>query len=246
MAREYQARQNNLWLRSLTSVNALLTELRGNSMRGGIAILLTLVLGCSVSYAEEILLSEVWTANIAITSPDMVETKPLIKLEREHSRRRGGYLDSMIFQITQTLTRDQRYDTPMRQGFAVDGDGREALEEMHAILVNGQNPPDRFPQGHDTWAVFFTRQTGYLHLMRAELAGNVITIEYCREPTNSNAIVSAKVAMIPLGKLPSGRYQVTIVGFSKKPDSQKSKCEPIRDEHMKKQVCQSFEFSIFE
>ena len=218
-------------------------------MRGGIAILLVLVFCCSTGYAEEaeeIPLSEVWTANIAITSPDMVVTKQLVKLELEHSGRQDGPSDSMVSQITRTLAKDRRYDTPMRQGFAVDGEGREALEKMHAILVNDQSPPNRFPQGHDTWAVFFTRQTGYLHLMRIEVAGNVITIEYCREPTNSNAIVSAKVAMIPLGKLRSGKYQVRIVGFSKKPDSQKSRCEPIRDEHMKKQVCQSFEFSIFE
>jgi hypothetical protein len=212
-----------------------------------VAILLAFFLCCSVSHAKEVVeipLNEVWVANMS--SHHMPESKKLVKLEPEHYGRQGGYLDSMMYRIARTLSREKRSDTPMRPGFAVLGEGREALEQIHAILVKGETSQDRFPQGTKISAVFFTRQIGSMHLLKIERGGNTFTINYCREPTASNPAISPKVAIIPLGKLAPGKYRVNILGFSKKPDSPKSSCEPITEDRIKNQVCQPYEFEIVE
>jgi hypothetical protein len=206
---------------------------------------------CCIGYAEEaveIPLSEAWGLNFR-------ETKQAAHLEREsnakdeyrpptYEERSQRLINSMTYQIHRAL--GDRSRTEMRPGFAVTGEGREALEQVHAILVKGKTSQDRFPQGIKISAVFFTRRIGSMHLMKIERVGNTITINYCREPTASHPIVSPKVAMIPLGKLAPGKYRVNILGFSKKPDSPKSSCEPITEDRIKNQVCQPYEFEIVE
>jgi hypothetical protein len=213
-------------------------------MGGRIAILLALFLGCSVSYAEdsvEIPLSEVWSIGFR-------ETKQAAHLEPEFFGRRedrqGSHFNSMIFQISRTLSREKHSDTAMRSGFAVLGEGREALEQIYAILVKGKTYQERFPQSSNVSAVFLTRQIGFMHLTKIERVGSIFTINYCREPTASNPIISPKVAIIPLGELAPGTYRVEILGYSKKPDSPKSPCELITEEGIKNQVCKSFEFEV--
>jgi hypothetical protein len=208
---------------------------------------LAVALGCSISYAEEaveIPLSEVWTANMA--SRHMLMTKKLTTLDPEYSSHQGSYLNSRMFQITQTLSRGDPNDTTMRPGFAILSEKREVLEQVHAALVEGQTPQVEFLQGNNISVVFFTRQIGYMHLMRIERLKGTITIEYCLEPVGSLPHLSPKVAIIPLGKLPPGEYHVKMLGFSKKPDDRKSACEPISDDLMKKLICQPFEFTIVE
>jgi hypothetical protein len=108
-------------------------------MGGRIAILLVLVLGCSIGRAEEaveIPLSEVWGLNF-------LETKPMAELERELSVRPLSYeerskrrINSMTYQIHRALKDVPR--TEMLRGFAVHGEGRESLESVHTILVKGK------------------------------------------------------------------------------------------------------------
>lgn len=213
-----------------------------------VSALLALFFYCSLSYAEkavEIPLNEVW-ANMS--SRYMLAAKQLAKLEPEYfgrrENRRGPFTDSMTNQIQKALSAEFPPKSIMKPGLVVMGKGREALEYTYAVLVKGQPTQDKFPKGSEISAVFFTRVIGYMHLMQIQRVGNTITISYCLEPTASNAIVSAKIAIIPLGKLPPGEYRVNIRGFSKEPDDRNSDCESIPDDRMKKLICQPFEFSI--
>ena len=56
--------------------------------------------------------------------------------------------------------------------------------------------------------------------------------------------MGAKVALIPLGKLPTGIYEVKIVGFTKTLKERENFCRPIRDNCMDILACKSFEFSV--
>jgi hypothetical protein len=181
-----------------------------------------------------------------MVTTDVLQTKKVPHLEPEYfgkrENRRGPSTDSMTYQLLRAL--DDLSRTDMEPGFVVDGEGRKALENTFAILVQGQTARNSFEEGNEISAVLFTRVIGYMHLMQIEKTGSTITISYCLEPTAGNPIVSPKIALIPLGKLPSGEYQVEMAGFTKKPDDRKSDCEPIPDDRMKKLICQPFEFTI--
>ncbi len=221
-------------------------------MCGRYSFFLVLVLCCSISAAKEaveIPLSEVWGMNL----PGM---KPVAHLEPESHGKQGETLsdeergqrriNSMTYQLIRALSPDLRNEIPILPGFAVLGKGREALENAHAVLVKDQPIQNSFPEDRVVSAIFFAQVIYRLHLTRVERIGNSITIEYCLAPEASRNIVSPKLAIIPLGKLQPGKFQVNIVGFTKTRGYPQSDCKPLRDKKIEQLVCQPFEFSVLD
>jgi len=165
--------------------------------------------------------------------------------------------NSLHFEITRSLPRgwSADYKKATKPGFAVLGTGREALENMHAVIVKKRTIRQLFPEGKEISLIFFTRPTSKLHLNQVVRLGNSIQIKYhFTYPNLPRALSGAKRAIIPLGILPPGKFQVEIIGTHlergqlgqlvrdrlnlKTPDI------PMGDDMFQGLVCQSFSFTV--
>jgi hypothetical protein len=94
--------------------------------------------------------------------------------------------------------------------FAVEGTDLEALKKAHAVLVGKQPRPTALPKGREISIAFFSLYSPYyMSVTDIKKRGNTILIRYEYIP-HSNTIQSRLFALIPLGKLPEGHYQVKI------------------------------------
>jgi hypothetical protein len=125
-----------------------------------------------------------------------------------------------------------------KPGFAVLGTNEESLRAAHAAIVDGKVPHQLFPAGRDVSLVFFSHQLGsYVHIQEVHRDGSRIEIQYRFVPHRTRE-VTAHFAMIPLGKLPVGKYTVEIL--------QKHRGETRGPKNWELRVCKSFEFSVEE
>jgi hypothetical protein len=95
------------------------------------------------------------------------------------------------------------------EGMAVQGEGREALDNLYRTRVEKQERSE-VPAGTPVSLAFYTGGTGWLiHLQRVTRQGNTFTIQYRTIPYHE-AESSSHLALIPVGKLPSGKYRVKV------------------------------------
>lgn len=103
---------------------------------------------------------------------------------------------------------DKRFKTEAGPAFVVEGDGRAALENMLRGLIN--SPSQHVPTNTDLSLIFYTRFSGhYVHLETVERIGKRFVLTY-RFVTHSTFNTSFHFALIPLGQLPTGTYEVEI------------------------------------
>ena len=95
-------------------------------------------------------------------------------------------------------------------GFAVVGRDREALKEVHSVVVLGNKPLHKFTHADEISIVFFALRANGLRLFKAERTGNKISIFYGFVFTGS-LVSKWNISMIPVGKLPPGAYEVDYV-----------------------------------
>ncbi len=92
--------------------------------------------------------------------------------------------------------------------------------------------------------VFFSYQEGnYVHLSRIELHGNDILIQFRFVP-HETAVVTEHFALIPLGKLRAGKYQVKVVQSPMEQEYIDQGCVANDESDVQRFVCGSFEFSV--
>jgi hypothetical protein len=100
---------------------------------------------------------------------------------------------------------------PARPTFAVQGTGFEALRNSYEVLIEKKDPKRSFDENTDISIVFFSRDDNwYVHLQSVELQNETITIN-CDMVTHETQETTRHFALIPIGKLPSGEYQVDVV-----------------------------------
>ena len=94
-------------------------------------------------------------------------------------------------------------------GFAVPGEGLEALRQFHRIkATNGKTVP--LTEGMPNSLVFFTDfSASYVHISRVERQGNAFTIFYQFVPHETREMTQ-HFALIPVGILSAGKYTVRI------------------------------------
>jgi hypothetical protein len=151
------------------------------------------------------------------------------------------------------------------QGFAVVGTGREALQHAHDIWAKEQPMKDVLPAdtelsivlqaSNDNVELASVTRDYYPHL--GHEAGQYFEVKYQwpyvrstmeqikQGPTEIRRYDWAGVALIPIGKLPVGRYEVRIirVPFTPKPDET---LIPIPPEWESTLICNSFVFKVKE
>jgi hypothetical protein len=98
-----------------------------------------------------------------------------------------------------------------KPGFVVEGSGLEAFREAHAVLVGDKKPQRAVSSGSEFTLVFFSRpvQAG-LELQEVTRRGNVIELQY-RFVGRAELYLTTHLALIPLGKLAAGQYEVKVV-----------------------------------
>jgi hypothetical protein len=133
-----------------------------------------------------------------------------------------------------------------KPGFAVLGTGAEALQGAYGGLVKGEKPDESFPSVSNVTIVFYAHLCGeYVHIEHIERKGSTVEIQYNFVPHMSQ-IMSWHVALIPLGKLNCGTYEVKFVQLPKPkaPGVRQTGLEP--DEVVNRVVCRPFSFSVFD
>jgi hypothetical protein len=202
-------------------------------MGGSIAVLLALC--CSTGFAEEIPLSEVWAM-------DMPGTKPM-----NRSMRSGKFIseEGPLLEDIRNLGKGRKPNepSPVREGFAVVGTGMEALRNAYKVLVQNEGPKDLFAVGADLSIVFFTgRSIRYIHLHDVNRNGNQIVVRYKFVP-HQTLMESRHLALIPMCRLPEGKYDVIMERMPLEEQYAKAGWEdlPTTTDGL---VCKSFSFTV--
>ncbi len=198
--------------------------------------------------AVEIPLKGIWAYDMPGTR-DIRELEPDKFGERTRSlpsAERFKLLDeSLTDQIRVALRQDSSAKGGTSQpGFAVMGTGREALEGAYNVLVKDQKPNKSFPLDSNVTLVFFSRLAGqYVHLKRIERHDKKFEVGYQVVPhltTNS----TWHFALIPVGKLPIGKYQVQITQLLGGKDKSGRLVGELPASEAQRIVCGSFSFSV--
>ncbi len=94
--------------------------------------------------------------------------------------------------------------------FVVSGIQKEALRNAHAVFTRAVKPATTFPSANDLTLVFYTTLGGpYTHIDSVNRVGHSINVKY-RLVSHNTREDSLHFALIPLGNLESGTYEVRI------------------------------------
>jgi hypothetical protein len=190
-------------------------------------------------------LDQIWayempgTRDVWELEPDKFGPK-LLDLRPEERRKR--FDESLTHQTVRHLG-VTKLGVQAAPGFAVLGTGKEVLREAHAVLAGGRTPRRTFPPNSKVALVFFSKVFDYyVHLDKVEQQGNRIMIKYFFVPHRGNG--TSHFALIPLGQLPAGEWQVD-VARSPWPKSAKFSVYPEPGaEWNSVVVCRPFDFVV--
>lgn len=128
--------------------------------------------------------------------------------------------------------------------FAVRGAGIEALRETNSVLVGHQLPLAQFTPEDEVTAIFFSHQADkFVHLQEVSRSGNVVTIRYQFVPHAAKNLTS-HFALIPLGKLPVGEYQVEIIQSPMDSKFTATRSSDVPDDEASRIVSRPFSFRV--
>lgn len=191
--------------------------------------------------AKEIPLKEVWAA-------DMPGTRSIRELEHrtEGDHRKYGPLMHGIYKTMQGGRSGKAWGRPdAGPGFPVPGTGIAALHIIYDILVDQQERLKVVPIG-EVSLVFFARQSGaYCYLEKVKREGKVVTLTW-RFHRHRSGDITAHLALIPLGTLEPGEYEVRTVQLPvAMPQGSDVKFIPqIEGERLKSTVSEPFSFEV--
>jgi hypothetical protein len=174
-------------------------------------------------------LNEIWAY-------EMPGTRDVIQLDTENA---DGTSHPLIDSLHRNIAK--RFKTKAGSAFVVEGNNRAALENMLRGFIN--SPSQQVPAKTDLSLIFYTRFSGhYVHLETVERITNRFMLTY-RIVTHATFNMSFHFALIPLGKLPAGTYEVEI----KQSPSIDSTGRPVTlDRDFTSIVCQETTFYVKE
>jgi hypothetical protein len=159
--------------------------------------------------------------------------------------RQARFQDSKVKQIIGALDfLSEESGKVASDAFVVEGTKEDALSDAASILTEKLTRREEFAEGEDLWLVFFSHRSGRLvQLTNVKRDGYKIAIEYEFVPRKSQ-MLSAHFALIPLGKLSNGRYQVHIAVAQQSPIYEKAGIKPLTPDAVDRIVSKSFSFAV--
>lgn len=137
-----------------------------------------------------------------------------------------------------------RKDGQADQGFAVRGEGRDALPGVYDVFVKGAQPSQTFATGTPISVVFFAPPSMPVRLDRVERTNHNITIRYMLLTSNLRT-QPWHLSIIPLGKLPAGKYQVEMLrSHEREKESNLPEFPPVPPNSERGIICQPFSFVV--
>jgi hypothetical protein len=148
----------------------------------------------------------------------------------------------LVAEIRRSLSRLLPDGKEAKAGFAVVGAGLEALRQAHKVLVDKEEAAGVLSSYNTISLVFFANQSNfYVHIQEVERKHKQIEIHY-RFVQHETMEVTEHVALIPLGKLPSGQYHVEMI---QAPMAQESfHLQSLSDKVASRIICRPFSFSV--
>jgi hypothetical protein len=202
------------------------------------------ILAClsSAVFAEDISLTDVWAWKMP-GAKDIRELEPgVFGAEAKNLKvtlREKREQESLINQIERALSHRDLHK-PALSGFAVSGNADDALRGAFDVLVQNQKPKVAFSSNDTIWIIFFTLSAGdYAQVTGATRSGNHITVNY-GFITHRQLFTESYFALIPLGALETGKYEVKFVD-TVDPDRTQ---QPESDKDTKRIVSGSFSFIV--
>ncbi len=175
-------------------------------------------------------LDEIWAL-------DMPGTKPIRELLKDPKDD-----NSLVGEIARTLCK--KYGKEVGPAFIVSGDGAEALKNTHAIITGMMKRSDKVPHAGTKSIFFFTNlDSRYIHVTKVDMKEGSIKI-YCRETPHETSNMTVHFALIPLGKLHKGIFNVEIVSEPLEKGWADRGLKPYDEEKRKKKYCSSFKFEV--
>jgi hypothetical protein len=168
-------------------------------------------------------------------------TKDVVDLEPD----RPG-IDSFRERIAKQLRPSIPGEIPPkpRPAFAVNGRDHTALEEACAVLEDRKKPDSCFSSGSDISVAFFSYSIpSYVRLTDVERQGTTVRVHYQFVPHLTNDM-SQHFAIIPLGKLADGKYDVEILQTPMEKKWFDAGVTPITDDKIAKIISKSFSFEV--
>lgn len=200
------------------------------------------------SEVETVPLDKIWafqmpgTGDVRALEPEKYgeSTTALTSAERV-----GLMHESLTQRIRDSLSiLDREKGEKAASGFIVEGNGREALENAFSILVDGKPTETKFLGSKEIALVFFSHAFGdYVHVKHVERRGEVIDVQYRFIP-HMTKDMSQHFALIPLGSLPAGNYQVSFTQLPLPPRYATKGQTHVPQEMVEWIVCKPFRFSV--
>jgi len=140
------------------------------------------------------------------------------------------------------LPRDEK--SKALTGFAVRGKNRDTLANVHRVLVEGGNRSGIFLTDEEVSIVFFTPAISPVTILqKIERKGKVFNINYTLR-NRYTANLTAKIVCIPCGKLPAGKYQVTMTrDYEAEKQFNQAKVKPVERGLERRVICRPFSFT---
>jgi hypothetical protein len=118
----------------------------------------------------------------------------------------GGTSHPIINSLTRIISERFKRNDKAGPAFVVQGTGKSALENM--LTAFEDEPPRYVPHRTDVSLIFYTRLSGYfVHLESIERVDNrfIVTYRFVEHPSRN---LSFHFALIPLGKMSAGTYEI--------------------------------------
>lgn len=177
----------------------------------------------------------------------MPGTRDIQELGRGENRESGEALVNAISIAFVEYALETKNKGEPRSAFAVPGTGLAALREAHSVFVENAKPREKFLPDEEVTIVFFSEPAGGNRPQLREVLrrDDQIELHYRLEPFVESNLWAA-IALVPVGKLPSGQYQVNLHQLPSEKKFIALGFEPLDKAWARRFLCKLFSFNVVE
>ena len=212
----------------------------GRLLFSGVSSLVLVLSSLAIADSTTIPLDQIW----AYQMPGTCKIEELDNVPRKIP---GNGLLGTIFK-SQVLRDDKlRFKDMARPGFAVAGSGRAALKAAHDVFVENKKPDETFSPDEEVTIVFFSEPVSRyrVEIQQVKRNENEIEIRYETQGSLSGGDFE-NLALIPLSKLPAGKYHVESLQLPRERSDTETKfgLKPLDEAWSRNWLCQPFSFTV--